>query len=126
MLRTGYYTFDDPPGGEMDPFRPRPGAIGFSMHVQAAPFVEDGTIRLLAVDGFFPTADNVARGFYPVGRSLELVRASHGDPDLKEIRDYLRSDTGRRLVESAGYLPSPDGAPLPPLRDEDDRDDAIY
>ncbi len=40
-LRTGYYTTDDPPGGTMEPFRPRPGAIGFSMHVQAAPFVED-------------------------------------------------------------------------------------
>ena len=125
-LRTGYYTLDDPPGGTMEPFRPRPGAIGFSMHVQAAPFVEDGTIRLLAVDGIPPTADNIARGFYPVGRSLELVSTSHGDPDLKAIRDYLRSDAGRRLVESAGYLPSPDGAPLPPLRDEDDRGNVVY
>lgn len=126
VLRTGYYTIDDPPGGTMEPFRPRPGAIGFSMHVQAAPFVENGTIRLLAVDGIFPTADNIARGFYPVGRSLELVSTSHGDPDLKTIRDYLRSDAGRRLVESAGYLPAPDDAPLPPLRDEDDRGGAVY
>lgn len=118
-LREGVrYDGDDP--GAWAPFVSRPGAIGFSMHVQAAPFVEDGTIRLLSVDGVAPTAENIARGLYPVGRSLELVTFGPLPAFTNNIgilRDYLRSDPGRRLLESAGYLPAPPGAPLPPVRD---------
>ena len=118
-LRHGVrYDGDDP--GAMQPFVDRPGAIGFSMMVQAAPFVEDGTIRLLSVDGVPPTAENIARGLYPVGRSLELV--TYGilpafTNNVGILRDYLRSEPGRRLLESAGYLPAPPGAPLPPVRE---------
>lgn len=118
-LRHGVrYDGDDP--GAMQPFVDRPGAIGFSMMVQAAPFVEDGTIRLLSVDGVAPTAENIASGLYPVGRSLELV--TYGilpafTNNVGILRDYLRSEPGRRLLESAGYLPAPPGAPLPPVRE---------
>ena len=115
---SGYEAFSS--DGAMQPFVDRPGAIGFSMMVQAAPFVEDGTIRLLSVDGVAPTAENIASGLYPVGRSLELV--TYGilpafTNNVGILRDYLRSEPGRRLLESAGYLPAPPGAPLPPVRE---------
>lgn len=112
------------PDGEMEPFRVHPGAIGFSMLVQAAPFVADGTVRLLSVDGVAPTAENIAAGLYPMGRSLEFITLPDDNrwkfptppEDVRAIVDYLRSPPGRRLIESAGYLPAPDGAPLPPIR----------
>lgn len=115
------------PGSEtMQPFRAHPGAIGFSLLAQAAPFVADGTVRLLAVDGVEPTAENIARGLYPIGRALELICMPFDSRprgrNLRLVRDYLQSGPGRRLIESAGFLPAPSWAPLPPVRENGDCD----
>ena len=115
---------------EMVPFRAHPGAIGFSLLTQAAPFVADGTVRLVAVDGVEPTADNIARGLYPIGRALEFIclplDSRPRGRNLRLIRDYLRSDKGTRLIESAGFLPAPWWAPLPPIRENGDCDALAY
>lgn len=116
--------------GRMEPFRARPGAIGFSLMAQAAPFVADGTVRLLAVDGAEPTAENVADGRYPIGRALEFISLPLDNRargrNLRLLRDYLRSEPGRRLIESAGFLPAPWWAPLPPVRENAACDACAY
>ena len=106
---------------QTEPFRVRPGAIGFSLMTQAAPFVGDGTIHLVAVDGAEPTAENIAKGLYPVGRALEFIsqpiRSGSLGRNFRTLREYLLSEPGRRLIESAGFLPAPWWAPLPPVRE---------
>ena len=102
-----YWTDEDAMDGHLAEFRARPGAIGYSMHVMAAPLVREGTIRLLSVDGAAPTAENIAAGLYPPGRTLELVAADPPSENVRRLAAFLRSPAGRGLLVSAGFLPVP-------------------
>ena len=98
------WTDEDAMDGHLAEFRARPGAIGYSMHVMAAPLVREGTIRLLSVDGAAPTAENIAAGLYPPGRTLELVAADPPSENVRRLAAFLRSPAGRGLLASAGFL----------------------
>ena len=86
-----------------------PDAIGYSMHVMAAPLVREGMVRLISVGGAAPTAADIAAGHYPPGRVLELITAKPQDGNLRKLAAFLRSPMGRALLASAGFIPvSPD------------------
>ena len=104
------WTDEDAMDGHLAEFRARPGAIGYSMHVMAAPLVREGTIRLLSVDGAAPTAENIASGLYPPGRTLELVAVDPPSENVRRLAAFLRSPAGRGLLASAGFLPVPPSA----------------
>ncbi len=100
-----WWTDEDAIDGELAEFRAKPGAIGYSMHVMAAPLVREGIIRLLSVDGIAPTADAIAAGRYPPGRTLELVAVGPPSDNVRKFADFLLSPAGRDLIASAGFIP---------------------
>ena len=83
----------------------KPCAIGYSMHVMAAPLVREGQIRLLSVDGVAPTAVAIAAGHYPPGRTLELIVIGPPSDNVRKLAAFLLSPAGRDLLASAGFIP---------------------
>jgi phosphate transport system substrate-binding protein len=54
-----------------------------------------------------PTAENVASGLYPIGRSLFLLTDGEAGKGARTLIDFLLSDRGQALVEKHGYLAMP-------------------
>lgn len=99
------WTDEDAADGHLAEFRAKPGAIGYSMHVMAAPLVREGMVRLISVGGAAPTAADIAAGHYPPGRVLELITTKPQDDNLRKLAEFLRSPMGRALLASAGFIP---------------------
>lgn len=64
----------------------------------------EATVKLVAIDGVVPTAENVVSGAYRVGRPLLIVFPSDTSkvrPGLKAFLDWVRSPEGQRIAASA-------------------------
>ena len=86
-------------------------AIGFSFRYYATEMVQNGDIRLLALNGVEPTKETIRDGSYPVSAPFYAVTAAPaGQPPLEERSQeaaaFLRwvlSPEGQTLVERTGY-----------------------
>ena len=101
------WTDEDAVDGYLVEFRAKPGAIGYSMHVMAAPLVREGAVRLISVGGAAPNATDIAAGRYPSGRVLELISAKPQEDNVRKLAAFLRSPVGCALLASAGFIPVP-------------------
>lgn len=60
-------------------------------------------VRVLSVDGVYPTAQSISDGSYPLARTFYLV--SYGEPDAlaADFLQYVLSDEGQGIVSDCGY-----------------------
>lgn len=66
----------------------------------------DLPVRLVPLDGVEPTLEAVAAKTYPMYRTLYLVSREEPQGPSRVLLDYLTaSDEGRRIIESAKYIP---------------------
>lgn len=87
------------------PFNVFGGAIGFSFRWYLDGIVGNADVKMLAVDGFEPTPENIRSSAYPVTSQFYAVtRAGDEDPNTQKVVDWLLSEEGQRLVEESGYV----------------------
>lgn len=96
--------------GDAEPKRPLiqlPGsAIGFSFRYYVEDVVAEGGVKMLSLNGFAPTKDNIAKGAYPIVSEFYAVyREDNPNPNVKCFVDWMRSEEGQRIVEDTGYIP---------------------
>ena len=91
-------------------------AIGYSYLYYVDTLVDDGGIKVLAVDGIQPTPKNLQSGKYPFTVNYYAVYRK-GDTQTEAFVNWLTSDAGQKAVAAAGYVPLRGGA------DEDEEDD---
>ena len=65
----------------------------------------DNSIKGLAVDGATPTQENAASGTYPVTRLLYMNTKGEPQGLTKAFVDYIYSESGKKHVSGAGYIP---------------------
>lgn len=78
-----------------------PDAVGYTGAQQPTSTV----VRLVKINGYPLNAASVNEGFYPYARLLRLY--SRSDRESEAVRDFLqflRSKTGRKVLEEAGYV----------------------
>lgn len=71
----------------------------------------DRGVKMLAVEGVYPTPDTIADGSYPlVTDTYAVVRASSPDtsPEVR-LRDWLLTEEGQQVVARSCYVPLGDG-----------------
>ena len=74
--------------------------------------VQNGEIRLLALDGVEPTKETIRDGSYPIASEFYAVTAAPvGMPapqeqagPLKDFLDWILSEQGQRIIEETGYV----------------------
>ncbi len=79
-------------------------SIGYSFrfYVEAVP--REHTVKMLAVDGVSPTAENIKNGKYPLVTEFYAVcRKDNEDENVRRLLDWLLSDEGQELIEAVGY-----------------------
>lgn len=97
---------------EVASYRNYRNAIGFSFRFYATEMVQNGEIRLLALNGVEPTRETIRDGSYPIASDFYAVTAApKGQPPLEETSEtaaafltWILSEEGQRLVEETGYV----------------------
>ena len=93
-------------------YRNYQNAIGFSFRYYVTEMVQNGDIRLLALDGVAPTRETIRDGSYPISSEFYAVTAAPiGQPapretntDIAAFLDWMVSDQGQAIVEKTGYV----------------------
>ncbi len=81
-------------------------AIGYSFRYYAEGIVRNGGVKMLAVNGVSPDPEHIADGSYPVTGDVLAVYDAHNDnPNIPVLLDFMRSETGQRIIAESGYSP---------------------
>ena len=67
--------------------------------------VADSSVKLLAIDGVFPSSDKVNSGKYEIARGLYMNTRGEPNPLAKAFISYMLSSEGQALVKKHGFLP---------------------
>lgn len=81
-------------------------AIGFSFRYYVEGIVENSDVKMLSLNGVYPSPENVANESYPLVSSFYAVyRKDDTNPNIPVLIDWILSDEGQRIVEKSGYAP---------------------
>lgn len=85
-------------------YRNLPGAVGCAPRWYCRSLLGGGAAKLLAVDGVFPTDENIANGSYPFVETIYAVRLKGNDnPNVLALLEWIQSAQGAELIEKTGY-----------------------
>lgn len=81
------------------------GSIGFSFRYYMDGIVENGEVKMLSLDGVYPSAENIENGTYPViAKFYAVYRKDNKNENIKKLIDWILSDEGQTLIEQSGYV----------------------
>ena len=85
-------------------YRNLSSALGYSFRWYATVMDANPQIKLLAVDGVEPTADNIRNGSYPLIGDFYVVTAGEPNANTGKLIEWLVSPQGQALIEQVGYV----------------------
>lgn len=81
------------------------GSIGFSFRYYMNDMVANENVKMLALNGVYPSAENIQNGTYPVvAEFYAIYRADNENENIPILIDWLLSEEGQRLIEETGYV----------------------
>ena len=85
-----------------------PSAFGYSFRYYLSGMVANDNVKMLSVNGVYPSAENIMNGSYPISASFYVVyRKDNDNPNLPKVVEWLRSEEGQRMIEECGYVRLP-------------------
>lgn len=91
--------------GAKSPFAIAGGSIGFSFRYYMDGIVENGDVKMLALNGVYPSEENIQNGSYPViAQFYAIYRKDNTNKNIPVLIDWLLSDEGQTLIEKSGYV----------------------
>jgi phosphate transport system substrate-binding protein len=85
-------------------YRNYSSAIGYSFRYFAQGMKPNDGIKLLAVGGVAPTAENIKSGAYPFTIDVYAVTAGHVRGSVAKLIGWILSDQGQDFIERCGYV----------------------
>ena len=80
-------------------------SIGYSFRYYMDGIVGNDEVKMLSLNGVFPTAENIRSGAYPaVTRFYAVYREDNPNPNVKTLVNWLLSEEGQTLIERSGYV----------------------
>lgn len=97
---------------EVASYRNYKNAIGFSFRYYATEMVQNGQIRLLALNGVEPTKETIRDGTYPIASEFYAVTAAPAGTPAPETQnellgaflEWILSEQGQTIIEETGYV----------------------
>lgn len=84
------------------------GAIGYSFRYYLSGMVADENVKMLAVDGIYPNAENIRNDSYPISANFYAVyRKDNQNENVGKLVEWLLSDEGQNMIEACGYVGLP-------------------
>ena len=80
------------------------GAIGYSFRYFLEELTQEKGVKMLSVDGVYPSLDNIENGSYPLVTNVCLItRKNESNPYVQKMIDFILSDDGQKIVRETGY-----------------------
>jgi len=80
-------------------------SIGFSFRYYMDGLVDNDNVKMLSLNGVYPSAENIQNGSYPIiAKFYAIYRADNDNPNIPVLIDWLLSDEGQSLIEQSGYV----------------------
>ena len=88
-------------------YRNFPDAIGYSFLHFSTKMVSNNEIKLLSVDGVYPSAGTIRDGSYPLTESFYAIYIDtpEKNENIETFVDWMLSDQGQELIKKTGYVP---------------------
>ncbi|MCB7133894.1 PstS family phosphate ABC transporter substrate-binding protein [Salmonella enterica subsp. enterica serovar Hillegersberg] len=80
-------------------------SIGYTFRYYATQMNSDKGIKLLAINGIYPSEPNIRNGSYPYSTDVYMVTRGNPTPETQKIVDWFISPQGQLLVQDVGYVP---------------------
>ncbi len=80
------------------------GALGYTFKYFLEGLNQEENVKILSIDGVYPTNKNIKNGDYPLSTYLYCVTHKNGEKEnIKKLLDYLLSPQGQYIIEQTGY-----------------------
>ena len=67
--------------------------------------VGNSGVKMLAVNGIYPSAENIRNGSYPIiAEFYAIYRADNANPNVPLLIEWILSDEGQAIIEGSGYV----------------------
>lgn len=81
------------------------GAVGFSFRYYMDGIVGNDSVKMLSLNGVYPSAENIRNSSYPVvSQFYAIYRADNKNENIPVLVDWILSDEGQTLIEESGYV----------------------
>jgi phosphate transport system substrate-binding protein len=80
-------------------------SIGFSFRYYMDGIVGNESVKMIALNGVYPSAENIQNGAYPIiAKFYAIYRADNKNPNIPVLIDWILSNEGQSLIEQSGYI----------------------
>ncbi len=80
-------------------------SIGFSFRFYVEGIIQNPDIKMIAIDGVKPTAENVQNQTYPICTPFYAVTyQENNNPNTDTLITWILSDEGQDIIEKSGYI----------------------
>ncbi len=91
--------------GRKSPLAITGASIGFSFRYYMDGIVGNESVKMLSLNGVYPSAENIQNRSYPVVvQFYAIYRADNENENVRALIEWLLSDEGQSLIEKTGYV----------------------
>jgi phosphate transport system substrate-binding protein len=82
-------------------------AIGYSFLYYSTEMVKNDQIKLLSIEGIYPSGETIQNGSYPFSDSFYaiFIDADHKNENIELFIEWILSSQGQNLISKTGYIP---------------------
>ncbi len=90
---------------QVSDYKSTTASIGFSFRFYVEGIIKNPDIKMISIDGVYPTADNVREERYPIRTPFYAVTYKENtNPNTDVLIYWILSDEGQRIIEETGYV----------------------
>ena len=87
-------------------YQNKAGAIGYTFRYFLEDLNQEKNVKMVKVDGVYPSNENIQNGTYPLTTSLCLVtRKENKNENVERMKEFILSEDGQSIIEQTGYSP---------------------
>lgn len=80
-------------------------SIGFSFRYYVESVVDNANVKMLSVNGAYPSAENIRSGDYPIVDCFYAIyRKDNQNENIPLLIDWILSEEGQRIITDTGYI----------------------
>ena len=86
-------------------YKSKSNSIGFSFRYYVEGIIKNPDIKMVAIDGIAPTAENIKNGKYPIVTPIYAVTYDEQtNENVDKLLKWILSDEGQYIIEETGYV----------------------
>jgi len=83
-------------------------SIGFSFRYYMDGIVDNQAVKMLCLNGVYPSIENIQNGSYPITVSFYAIyRADNKNDNIPKLINWILSEEGQSILAQTGYVPLP-------------------